>query len=69
MDRGVGVAAPLHRRLVAADYGGVSFRWKDYRVEGPDRWKTMTLTISAIQGSEENGPDRPSSRQARRRAR
>ena len=32
-----------NRRLVAADDGGVSFRWKDYKVEGPDRWKTMTL--------------------------
>jgi Putative transposase/Transposase zinc-binding domain len=31
-----------NRRLVAAD-GGVSFRWKDYRIEGPGRWKTMTL--------------------------
>jgi hypothetical protein len=33
-----------NRRLVAADDAGVSFRWKDYRIEGPDRWKTMTLT-------------------------
>ena len=32
-----------NRRLVAADDGGVSFRWKDYRVKGPQRWKTMTL--------------------------
>ncbi|HXN10972.1 MAG TPA: IS91 family transposase [Steroidobacteraceae bacterium] len=32
-----------NRRLVAADDGGISFRWKDYRVDGPDRWKTMTL--------------------------
>src|SRR5467141_881510 len=32
-----------NRRLVAADDGGVSFRWKDYRIEGPGRWKTMTL--------------------------
>ena len=32
-----------NRRLLAADNGGVSFRWKDYRVQGPDRWKTMTL--------------------------
>jgi len=34
----------IMRRLVAADDGGVSFRWKDYRIEGPGRWKTMTLT-------------------------
>jgi len=33
-----------NRRLVAADDGGVSFRWKDYRIEGHGRWKTMTLT-------------------------
>jgi putative transposase/transposase-like zinc-binding protein len=32
-----------NRRLVAADDGGVSFRWKDYRIDGPKRWKTMTL--------------------------
>lgn len=32
-----------NRRLIAADDGGVSFRWKDYWVEGPERWKTMTL--------------------------
>jgi Putative transposase/Transposase zinc-binding domain len=33
-----------NRRIVAADDGSVSFRWKDYRIEGPGRWKTMTLT-------------------------
>src|SRR5262245_40573626 len=32
-----------NRRLVAADEGGRAFRWKDYRLDGPDRWKTMTL--------------------------
>jgi hypothetical protein len=32
-----------NRRLVSADDGGVAFRWKDYRLDGPDRWKTMTL--------------------------
>ncbi len=32
-----------NRRLIAADDGGISFRWKDYRIEGPGRWKTMTL--------------------------
>jgi hypothetical protein len=32
-----------NRRLVSADDGGIAFRWKDYRIEGPDRWKTMTL--------------------------
>ena len=33
-----------NRRLVSADDGGVTFRWKDYRIDGPGRWKTMTLT-------------------------
>ncbi len=37
-----------NRRLVAADDGGVSFRWKDYRIEGPGRWKTMTLTAHEL---------------------
>ena len=32
-----------NRRLIAADDAGVAFRWKDYRIEGPDRWKTMRL--------------------------
>jgi hypothetical protein len=32
-----------NRRLIAADDGGISFRWKDYRISGPARWKTMTL--------------------------
>jgi hypothetical protein len=35
-----------NRRLVAADDGGVSFRWKDYREDGLARWKTMTLSSS-----------------------
>src|SRR2546427_10299809 len=32
-----------NRRLVAADHKGVTFKYKDYRVEGPARYKTMTL--------------------------
>jgi Putative transposase len=32
-----------NRRLISADESGVSFRYKDYRVEGPDRYKVMTL--------------------------
>jgi hypothetical protein len=36
--------AIANRRLITADDGGVSFRWKDYRIEGPGRWKTMSLT-------------------------
>jgi hypothetical protein len=30
-------------RLIAFDQGGVTFRWKDYRIEGRDRYKVMTL--------------------------
>jgi predicted Zn-ribbon and HTH transcriptional regulator len=32
-----------NRRLVAANQSGVTFKWKDYRIEAPDRYKTMTL--------------------------
>jgi len=32
-----------NRRLIAADDNGVTFKWKDYRVEGPARYKVMTL--------------------------
>ena len=32
-----------NRRLIAADESGVSFKYKDYRLEGPDRYKVMTL--------------------------
>jgi len=34
-----------NRRLVKADENGATFRWKDYRVEGPARYKTMTLPV------------------------
>jgi putative transposase/transposase-like zinc-binding protein len=32
-----------NRRLISADKTGVTFKWKDYRIEGPARYKTMTL--------------------------
>ena len=32
-----------NRRLIRADADGVTFTYKDYRVEGPGRYKTMTL--------------------------
>ena len=35
--------AIANSRLLAHDARGVTFRWKDYRVEGPARYKTMTL--------------------------
>jgi hypothetical protein len=31
-----------NRRLIACDETGVTFKWKDYRIEGPDRYKVMT---------------------------
>src|SRR3990170_1287030 len=33
-----------NRRLVSADQQGVTFRCKDYRLSGPARYKTMTLS-------------------------
>ena len=35
-----------NRRLVASDDGCIAFRYKDYRIAGPGRWKTMTLAPS-----------------------
>jgi hypothetical protein len=32
-----------NRRLIACDDNGVSFKWKDYRLEGRQRYKVMTL--------------------------
>src|SRR5258708_6197988 len=32
-----------NRRLISADETGVTFKWKDYRIEGPGRYQTMTL--------------------------
>jgi Putative transposase len=37
--------AIANSRLIAFDQQGVTFRWKDYRVEGRDRYKLMTLTV------------------------
>jgi hypothetical protein len=35
--------AIANRRLIAADANSVSFTYKDYRLDGPDRYKVMTL--------------------------
>lgn len=35
--------AIANRRLIAFDDNGVTFKWKDYRLEGPARYKVMTL--------------------------
>ena len=32
-----------NHRLISADKTGVTFTWKDYRIKGPDRYKTMRL--------------------------
>jgi hypothetical protein len=32
-----------NRRLIACDEKGVTFKWKDYRLEGRERYKIMTL--------------------------
>jgi hypothetical protein len=32
-------------RLIACDEKGVTFKWKDYRIEGPERYKVMTLPV------------------------
>ena len=37
--------AIANSRLVAIDHEGVSFKWKDYRAEGPARIKVMTLSV------------------------
>src|SRR5437016_3035439 len=33
-----------NRRLIACDQKGVTFKWKDYRLEGRERYQVMTLT-------------------------
>jgi hypothetical protein len=36
--------AIANSRLIASDETGVTFKWKDYRFEGRERYKTMTLS-------------------------
>jgi hypothetical protein len=36
--------AIANSRLIACDRSGVTFRWKDYRADGRDRQKVMTLS-------------------------
>jgi hypothetical protein len=38
--------AIANSRLIAYDRNGVTFRWKDYRAEGRDRQKVMTLATA-----------------------
>jgi len=37
--------AIANSRLIACDANTVTFRWKDYRCTGPDRYKLMTLAV------------------------
>jgi len=34
-----------NRRLLACDEKGITFKWKDYRLEGRERYKVMTLPV------------------------
>ena len=36
--------AIANSRLISVDQNSVSFKYKDYRIEGPDRYKVMTLS-------------------------
>jgi hypothetical protein len=38
--------AIANSRLIVLDRNRVTFRWKDYRAEGRDRFKTMTLAVN-----------------------
>jgi Putative transposase len=40
----------LNRRLIAADEESVTFKVKDYRVEGPGRYTAMTLATGEFIG-------------------
>ena len=40
--------AIANSRLIALDRNGVTFKWKDYRIEGRDRYKTMTLATDVF---------------------
>jgi hypothetical protein len=37
--------AIANSRLIALDNNGVTFRWKDYRIKGRERFKVMTLAV------------------------
>ena len=41
--RACSLTCRANRRLISADETGTTFKWKDYRIEGPDRYKTITL--------------------------
>lgn len=35
-----------NRRLISVDEKSVTFKYKDYRIDGPDRYRTMTLDVA-----------------------
>jgi hypothetical protein len=35
-------------RLISVEQNGVTFKYKDYRIDGPDRYKTMTLAVPEL---------------------
>jgi DNA-directed RNA polymerase subunit RPC12/RpoP len=37
-----------NRRLIACDDKGVTFKWKDYRLEGRERYQVMTLATDEL---------------------
>src|SRR5882724_1370706 len=43
--RATPTASPSNRRLIAVDEHSVTFKVKDYRIEGPGRYTTMTLDV------------------------
>src|SRR5258708_40120214 len=40
-----------NRRLLSADENGVTFKYKDYRIEGPARYKAMTRRPTSPSGA------------------
>jgi hypothetical protein len=43
ISRAIPIASPSNRRLVALNDKGVTFKWKNYRLEGRERYGVMTL--------------------------
>jgi len=56
-------------RLVSVDKNGVAFKWKDYRIEGPERYKQMPLdTHDACAAAHAVDPAAPAQLRQRRAA-
>ena len=55
--------AIANSRLIRAGADGVTFRVKDYRVDGPGRYTTMTLAAHEFSGADQ-GDSRDSARRA-----